>query len=127
MNTTFYISAERAQFDSKVNATRTNLLRGLLIASGFSFEEVQGCYHEEGQEEPSVEVSFKVKTNNQKAIERLAKGFQQDAILRQDGLLGSLVDFINNQEVYIGKATHTKEQPTGCYTRFNDGSYMYFR
>lgn len=123
---TIYISAERSNLSTEQNQLRTLSLQAKLIELGFNFEVVLGCYREAIADKPSKEVTFRIKTDNQKEIERLAQGYNQDAILVQDGSLGTLVDFLNGTQTLIGKATWTREEPIGCYTYVN-GRYLTFK
>lgn len=89
----FMISAMRADKGPE-NAKRTEMLRGQLAKfPGVSFVEVDGEYQEDGQDEPSKEISFFVmprskNTNTQKFLEvgkKLRTVFGQDAVIIGDG------------------------------------------
>ena len=126
MNQYIYISAERSNLTKEQNQLRTNLLQSQLIELGYNFEVVIGCYREEIASEPSEEVSFKVKTYHEQDLIRLAKAFNQDAILIQEGRMGSLVDLINNKVTFLGYQKYHKQAPVGCYTKLSNGKFITF-
>ena len=121
-----YISAERSNLNQAINQLRTNLLQSQLIELGYDFEVVLGCYREEIADKPTQEVSFKVKTFNESDLIRLAKAFNQDAILIQEGRMGSIIDLLNNKVEFLGYQTYHKDEPVGCYTRLSNGKYITF-
>jgi hypothetical protein len=95
------LSAMRADLKRSENLRRTEKLKAMLTSLPVSFIETEGEYHEEGQPEPSRELSFFVmpKRGARKLTAeqfrhfgiKLMHAFDQDSILYGDGKLASLI------------------------------------
>lgn len=118
------LSAESSNLDRYSNHERTSKLRSRLLEMGLPFDGVTGVY------KGTKEVAFLVVTNDVDKMKKLAKEFNQEAILSSDANRMSVLHSVNKDvAIELGKMrqiTSDDAKLLDNYTIVNDNGREYF-
>jgi hypothetical protein len=93
------LSAMRAHLSRAANMRRTELMRSILSKNrSVSFIETTGEYHEEGQPEPSEELSFFIMPTNDAVNPEIFKSFGITMMKKMDQ---DSIIFGNGEDIYL--------------------------
>lgn len=131
MITHVIVSASRAENTAEQNERLTNALEVILSANEIPNHRVLGSYQEEGQDQPSLEISFMVPQPTPQevaAIKEFAFSaiFKQECILVIDDTDAACLVFPSGDVEQLGQFKEVAAEiakRTGCYTLIN-GRYF---